>query len=307
MRVLIVGCGYLGLPLGAELSRLGHEVFGVRRSAEGAGELTAAGITPLAADVTKPSELALLPWPFDWVVNAVSSTRGGVEDYRQVYLEGTRNLLHALAASPPRKFVFTSSTSVYAQADGSEVDESSATEPGSETSRVLVETEQLLLEAFRERRFPAVILRVAGIYGPGRGQLFKQFLRGEARLEGDGSRLINMIHVEDVAGAVIAALEHGHAGEVYNVADDEAVSHAGFFRWVSAQLGRPMPPAATGMEAAPRKRGVTNKRVLNSKLKAAGWRLKHPTFREGYASEMRRHGDAGTRGRGDMEPGQPTR
>jgi len=287
MRVLIVGCGYVGLPLGAMLAAAGHEVCGVRRTAEGVEELVAAGIHPLAADVTKPEELAKLPLPFDWVVSAVSSTRGGAEVYRQVYLEGTRNLLRAFAALPPRKFVFTSSTSVYGQAVGSEVDESSATEPQSETSRVLVETERVLLDAFRERKFPAIILRVAGIYGPGRGVLFQQFARGEARLHGDGSRLINMVHRDDVVGAMVATLERGRVGEVYNVVDDEAVSQAGFFEWIAAQLGRPMPPAATEEEVASRKRSLTNKRVVNRKLKEhTGWTLKHPTFRKGFAKEI---------------------
>src|SRR6185437_6837393 len=101
MRTLIIGCGYVGIALGAELTRQGHEVFGLRRTTEGSAELTAAGIKPLVADITKPGEFATLPGPFDWVVNCVSSTRGGVEEYRQVYLQGSRNLLEWLAAAPP--------------------------------------------------------------------------------------------------------------------------------------------------------------------------------------------------------------
>src|SRR5882757_734881 len=119
MRVLIVGCGYVGLPLGTELVKLGHEVFGVRRSAEAEAELKAAGITLCVADITRPEDLAKLPGPFDWVVNCVSSTQGGVDEYRQVYLNGTRNLIEWLARTPPKKLVYTSSTSVYGQADGS--------------------------------------------------------------------------------------------------------------------------------------------------------------------------------------------
>ena len=129
MRVLIVGCGYVGLPLGAELVRLGHEVFGLRRSASAENELKAAGIKPLVADITRPDELARLPRDFDWVVNCVSSTGGDAEDYRQVYLQGTRNLIEWLSAAPPKKFVYTSSTSVYGQTDGSQVKETSPTEP----------------------------------------------------------------------------------------------------------------------------------------------------------------------------------
>ncbi len=215
MRVLIVGCGYVGVPLGAELVRLGHEVFGLRRSPAAESELKAAGIQPLIGDVTRPETLATLPRDFDWVVNCVAAG-GNAENYREVYLQGTRNLIEWLAANPPKKFVYTSSTSVYAQNDGSQVKESSPTEPLAETSKILVETEKVLLAAVAERKFPAVILRVAGIYGPDRGHWFKQFMQDAAHIEGDGSRYLNMIHRDDLVGCIIAALKSGRAGEIYN-------------------------------------------------------------------------------------------
>ncbi len=115
-----------------------------------------------------------------------------------------------------------------------------------ETSRVLVEAEKVLLgtdDGSRGRsphlKFPAVILRVAGIYGPERGHWFKQFLRGEARIEGDGSRFLNMIHRDDVVGCIIAALKNGRAGEIYNAVDNEPVSQIDFFKWLAAELRRP--------------------------------------------------------------------
>ncbi|MEN9574545.1 MAG: hypothetical protein RL514_2400 [Verrucomicrobiota bacterium] len=291
MRVLIVGCGYVGLPLGAELARRGHVVFGMRRAADGAGELRAVGVTPVVGDVTQPESLHALPGPFDWVVNTVSSAKGGGDVYRAVYVEGTRNLLAWLAGTPVRKFIYTSSTSVYGQTDRGEVTEASAAEPQAETGRLLVETENLLLAAARERSFPAVVLRVAGIYGPERGHLFQQFLRDEARISGDGSRLLNMIHRADVVGAVIAALERGEPGRIYNVADDEPVSQLAFFEWLAKRLGKSLPPVASVEEGAPRKRGVTNKRVSNRRLREElGYELNFPSFREGYAAELRRLG-----------------
>ena len=85
MRALIVGCGYIGLPLGVELIRLGHEVSGLRRSVSAENELKEAGIRPLSGDVTRPETLAGLPREFDWVVNCVAAG-GDAENYRQVYL-----------------------------------------------------------------------------------------------------------------------------------------------------------------------------------------------------------------------------
>jgi nucleoside-diphosphate-sugar epimerase len=294
MRVLIVGCGYVGLPLGAELVRQGHQVYGMRRTAEGSEELRAAGIEPLAADVTRPETLATLPQPFDWVINAVSSTRGGADEYRDVYLGGTRNLIEWLAPMGIKKFIHTSSTSVYGQTDGSLVKESSVTQPASETSQLLVESEQLLLNAVRERNFPAVILRVAGIYGPGRGHLFLQYLKGEAKIAGKGDRLINMIHRDDTVGCIIAALKSGRPGEVYNACDDEPVAQLHFFRWLSETLGKWMPAFATEEENAARKRGLTQKKVSNRKARMElGWQLKYPTFRNGYTAEIKRMEDSG--------------
>lgn len=294
MRTLIVGCGYVGLPLGAELARQGHEVFGVRRSAAAAAELEAAGIRPLAADITRAADLAKLPGPFEWVVNCVSSSGGGVEDYRRVYLEGTRNLIAWLAGTPVTKFVYTSSTGVYGQTDGSLVKETAPTEPATDTSRVLVETEQTLLEAARQRGLPAVVLRVAGIYGPDRGHHFKQFIRNEARIEGQGERLMNMIHRDDVVGIIATALRGARPGEVFNAVDDEPVTQATFFRWLAEELGKWPPPSVPEDPEAVRKRGLTHKKVSNRKLKMElGYQFKYSNFRLGFSAELRRLAEAG--------------
>ena len=294
MRVLIVGCGYVGLPLGADLVKQGHEVFGLRRSPGAEAELRSAGIKPLMGDITKPDQLAQLPASYDWVVNCVSASSGGAEEYREVYLQGMRNLIAWLGAAPPKKFIYTSSTSVYAQNDGSLVKETSLTEPAAETAKVLVETEKALLETARQQKIPAVILRLAGIYGPGRGYWFRQYLKNEARIEGTGARLLNMIHRDDVAGAIIAALKSGRPGEVYNVVDDEPVSQLTFFQWLSGPLGKELPPSVPEDPDAVRKRGVTNKKVSNRRLKMElGYQFKYPTFRQGYTAEILRLDRAG--------------
>ena len=295
MRVLIVGCGYVGLPLGTELVKQGHEVFGLRRGTGAEADFKSAGIKPLTADITKAEQLAQLPAAYDWVVNCVSASGGGEEEYREVYLRGTRNLVEWLGTAPPKKFVYTSSTSVYGQNDGSLVKENSVTEPAVETGKVLVETEQVLLAAVRERKFPAVVLRVAGIYGPDRGHWFKQYLSNEARIEGNGARILNMIHRDDVVGAIIASLKSGRPGEVYNAVDDEPVTQLAFFQWLSGPLGKELPPSAPEDAEVVSKRGVTNKKVSNRRLKMElGYQLKYPTFRQGYTAELIRLDRGGT-------------
>ncbi len=294
MRVLIVGCGYVGLPLGAELVKQGHEVFGLRRSPGTESELRSAGVKPLIGDITKEGQLAQLPASYDWVVNCVSASGGGVEAYREVYLQGMKNLIAWLGAAPLKKFVYTSSTSVYAQNDGSLVTENSPTEPTADTSKALVEAEKVLMDAMRQVNFPAVILRLAGIYGPSRGYWFKQYLKNEARIEGMGARILNMIHRDDVVGAILAALKTGRPGEVYNVVDDEPVSQLGFFQWLSETLGKKLPPSVPEDPDAVRRRGVTNKSVSNRRLKMElGYEFKYPTFRQGYADEILRLAQAG--------------
>ncbi len=287
MRVLIIGCGYVGVPLGAKLARAGHEVHGLRRSSAAVPELSAAGITPIVADITRPETLDRRPAAYDWVVLCAASAGGGAADYRRVYLEGSQNVLEWLAPSAPRKLVYTSSTSVYGQTDGSLVDETSPAEPATETAQVLLQTEALWVEAARQGELPAVVLRLAGIYGPSRGYWLKQYLKGEASIEGRGERFLNMIHRDDVVGAVESALQAAQPGEIFNVVDNEPVRLLDYFQWLSQRLGGPLPPFIPEGSGAARKRGATNKRVSNAKLThQLDCHLKYPTFREGHEVEI---------------------
>ena len=115
--------------------------------------------------------------------------------YRAVYLDGARNLFEVLT---PRRLVFTSSTSVYAQTDGGWVDEESAALPEVETGRLLRETEEFVLHT------GGIVARIAGIYGPGRSVLLRKFFAGEAVIEDGGARYLNQVHRDDVATALLA-------------------------------------------------------------------------------------------------------
>ncbi|MDX1951132.1 MAG: SDR family oxidoreductase [Verrucomicrobiota bacterium] len=283
MRVLIIGCGYVGLAVAERFLSQGHTVIAMRRTRP---ENLDPDIHLLQGDITQPESLQTMTPDFDWVINTVSSSRGGSEEYRAVYLEGTRNIINWLQDSPLQKFVYTSSTSVYGQVNGEYVTENSPTSPQTPTSQILVETEQLILEK-SSSGFPGVILRVSGIYGPERGHLFHQYLGSEAKISGSGDRLLNMIHRDDLAGIIEAALTRGIPGNIYNATDSCPVTQLEFFQWLSQELKKPLPPVETEPLSS-RKRATTSKRVSNQRLAELGYLLRYPTFREGYAEEIRR-------------------
>jgi nucleoside-diphosphate-sugar epimerase len=286
MRVLIVGCGYVGLKVGADLVGQGHQVWGLRRSEKENALIKAAGIQPIKADITASKSFPQDCPQYDWVVHCVSSSGGGAAEYEQTYFTGTRNLLDFFGSRPPGKLVYTSSTSVYGQTDGSWVDEESPAEPTTATAQVLLRTEELLLAQVRRNSFPAVVLRVAGIYGPARTHWLDQVQTGRARIDGDGGRFINMVHRDDVTGAIIAALSLGAAGRVYNVVDDQPVTQSDLLRWIASRLKQPVPPAADSIQGS-RKRGSTSKRISNRRLKEElSYALRFPTFKQGFKAVL---------------------
>jgi nucleoside-diphosphate-sugar epimerase len=273
VTILIAGCGYLGKAAAVRLRRDGHRVIGLTRSAESAQALVAEGMEAQAGDIADAAFVESLPEAGAVLHCAASGRGGGAAQYRQVYVEGVRNFL---AARPGARFVFTSSSSVYAQIDGSWVTEESPAVPDRETGRLLREAEELVLSA------SGTVLRLAGIYGPGRSVLLKNFLLGEAQIDvrteppatPDG-RWINQIHREDAAAAVAWAVATGAAG-VFNVADHTPMTQRTVYAELARRYQRPLPPA--GPPALDRKRGWTHKRVSSRKLSAAGWSPQFPSW-----------------------------
>src|SRR5262245_5856857 len=167
-RVLIAGCGDVGTALGLLLAADGHEVFGLRRRPEHLPE----PIRPLRADLADPDTLRIVPPQIDLVAYTAAADTSDDDAYRRAYVEGVANLLGALAGShtPVRRLLYTSSTAVYGQADGGWVDETSPTVPRTFSGRRVLKGERLVLAS----RVPAIVLRLAGIYGPGRTRLIER-------------------------------------------------------------------------------------------------------------------------------------
>jgi len=267
-RILIAGCGYVGEATADLLHEQGWKVEGWTASVESAGQLAAKPYAVRAVDITNPAAVSAVREEFDVVIQCASSGGGDAEEYRRIYLDGARNLLHAF---PSARLLFTSSTSVYAQQHGDIVDETSPANPAHEKGQILREAEELVLS------HNGMVARLGGIYGPGRSFLLRKFLAGEAVLDNADDRFINQAHRDDIAAALFLLAERraGLERHIYNVVDDQPILARDAYQWLSAHLQRSLP---TGKVAAGRKRGDSNKRVSNKKLRALGWEPRYPNF-----------------------------
>ena len=256
--LFIAGAGYLG----QEIARQANSFQVVSATKSG-------GHSHEACDLSSPAQVEALakkhPSP-QIIIHCASSGRGGPPAYREVFIEGARNLLHSF---PDSHLILTSSTSVYHQTDGSEVDEASPTQPIRETSQLLLEAEQIVLQA------GGTVARLAGLYGPGRSVVLRKFLDGSAIIEESGQRILNQIHVEDAAGATLHLATNLLAG-TYNISDDRPISQLECYQGLSKHFNQSLPPS--GEKNTSRKRAWTHKKVLNAKIRATGWAPTYPSY-----------------------------
>jgi nucleoside-diphosphate-sugar epimerase len=274
-NILVVGAGYTGAPLALALKQRGHRVTAWVRSEESARRLQSQGLLVKMADASQAQPWREIDSFTDAVVFCAAAGGGGEESWVKVYREALgRALDHAAGGT----FVYTSSTSVFQQNDGSAVDESSPILPLNEKAELLVAAEERVLAAW------GVVLRLSGIYGPGRAVYWSHYVQKGAPVPGNGERWVNMIHRDDAVAAILHVLEHpATAGQAYNTTDNEPVQLRVLLEWIAARAGRPRPVFGAPEDPA-RRRGLTSKRVLNHKLRALGWAPTFPTYREGYAA-----------------------
>jgi nucleoside-diphosphate-sugar epimerase len=268
--ILIAGCGYVGQVTADLFHAAGWAVEGWTHSAESAARLSVKPYPAYAVDIADKAQVGARVGTFDAIIHCATSGGGEADTYRQVYLNGARNLFDRFVGS---KMLFTSSTSVYAQRDGSWVTEESETKPPRETGRVLLQTEELVLA------HGGIIARLAGIYGPGRSALLTKFLSSTAIIDPENDRFLNQVHRDDIAAALFLLLDRpSSAHEIYNVVDDQPILQSECYRWLAKRLNRPIPPI--GRTKSTPKRGASNKRVRNAKLRRLGWIPRYSTFAE---------------------------
>jgi len=285
-RVVILGCGYIGLEVGRQLTAAGHEVIGVRRSDTGQQAIEAAGCTPHQADLTDSDDIDALP-AADWLVFAASSGGRDATAAQKIYVDALADAIDNYGAreSPPDRLIYTSSTGVYGDHDGEWVDEETPLEPTTDKTEVLVEAERIAREDAAAHGIDGTVARFSGLYGPDRYRL-NRYLEGPVT-----AGYLNMVHCVDAAGAVAFLLtEDCGRDAVVLVTDDEPADKWAFADWLADQCGVPEPPKQTKSErlaegdlsAAGRRRVLTSKRCSNDSLRALGYEFTYPTFREGY-------------------------
>ena len=291
-RILIAGCGDIGTTLGLALNAAGHTVWGLKRHPD----RLPPSIQPLAADLTDPATLKVLPPHLDAVVYSAAAAGFSEIHYQAAYVTGVRNLLNALeqADQRPRRLLFTSSTSVYAQHDGEWVDEDSSAEADSFSGRCIRNGEQLMGSC----PWPTVVVRFGGIYGPGRTRLIDSVREGSAVCPAGPPVYTNRIHRDDCARVLEHLLFLPDPAPLYIAVDDAPAPLSEVLGWLAAHLGvselrsGAQPPLKPGAETRrdPALRLRASKRCCNTRLRASGFQFRYPSYRDGYAALLQESG-----------------
>lgn len=287
MKALVVGCGYLGERVAKLWQAAGTEVHIVTRSAERAQRFAEHGFQSVVGDILTQDSLPKLPL-FDTVLFAVGYDRNSCLPITEVYAPGLAKVLDVLPAETGR-VIYISTTGVYGPADGEWVDETSAPNPQRAGGHASLAAEQVL--AAHPLGSRSVILRLAGIYGPGRVPSLDK-LRADEPLAVPSEGWLNLIHVDDAAAVVLAAERWASENsstegpEIFCVSDGCPVVRGDYYREVARLIGASEPEFVIPDSDTPAaQRARSDKRINNRKLiETLGYMPKYPSYREGLAA-----------------------
>lgn len=272
-RILIAGCGDLGERVARLLLKQGDEVYALRRHPPGNDD----GIHWVAADLASPETLTVLPSGITQLAYMPAPQAREPEAYRAVYLDGLRHVLEALDAAPLKRVLFVSSSAVYGEHGDAWVDENTPPAPPGFNGQVLWDAEQWLLR----RPVQSVVLRLAGLYGPGRLQLVDRVRAGQVRAPRGQQHWANRMHVDDAAAAIVHLLALHDPQSVYVGVDDTPLPLDVLYDHLAALIG------ASPVVDGPAPAGIGSKRLSNARLRASGFQLRWPDSLQGYAECLR--------------------
>lgn len=286
--VMIFGCGYVGAALAKILMEAGVRVGALTRNVEKASQLKNLGLSEVVVgNLHQSAWHQQISDSYDAVVNCVSSAGGGLEGYRRSYVEGQQSIIEWARGKTIRRYVYTGSTSVYPQDGGVTVDESADTSTASPTGQLLLESEQVLVDA-SDSLDAWYVLRLAGIYGPERHYLMDLLRSGETTISGVGDYFLNLIHRDDIVSAICTLLTQKSSWNsgIYNLADDSPSTKAELVQWLAKRLNKPLPrfdPAQVSPRLKRRGGRMPSRKISNRKFcDTFGWRPAYSDFRIGY-------------------------
>ncbi len=281
MTRLVFGCGYLGCRVALAWLADGRQVAAVTRNAGRAEKLARAGIEPIVADVTRPETLAGLP-PAETVLYSIAYDPRSAPSRRAVTVGGLQNVLDALDRQTGR-LIYASSTGVIGDRRGDWVDEAAECRPVREAGRFGLEAEERLRGHPLGSR--AIIIRLAGLYGPGRIPKLADVKAGRP-VAAPADSFLNLIHVDDAVRVILAAESKAAAPRTYLASDGSPTTRRDFYRQIARLLGA-APPRFSAPEPGSRAAAAIlgNKRISNRRmLEELGVELRFPSFREGLAA-----------------------
>jgi nucleoside-diphosphate-sugar epimerase len=287
----IFGCGYVGSALARLALKDGMRVAALTRNPDTASCLRELGVNPvIEAELDSTIWHDKLNPRQDFVINCVSSGGGGVAAYHKSYFMGQSSILNWAHEGRVGTLVFTSSTSVYPQSGGNWIDEAFTHEGASERGKILLDAERLLTtDAMGIERY--FILRLAGIYGPGRHHLLDQLRKGIIRVEDYVERHLNIIHRDDICSAITVCLyaPKEMRDQIFNVADNNPARKKNLLHWLEKKIGesphtsQPLKAKQNQREETKRSRVLPDRKISNKKIKSMlGWSPVYPSYKEGY-------------------------
>jgi nucleoside-diphosphate-sugar epimerase len=275
-RVLIAGCGDVGMRVAQRLLARGDQVWALRRSAsDGLG-----GIQWLRGDLTRPETLRDLPDHIEQLVYLPAPGSRDERAYRALFVDGLRHLLDALDGEALRRVLLVSSTAVYGEHGEAWVDEETPAGPPGFNGKVLLEAERWLAA----QPVASVVLRLAGLYGPDRLQLIERLRAGSVSVPRQRVHWANRIHVDDAAAAIAQLLAIDNPQPLYLGVDDTPLPLDMLYDHLASLLGAPLP------NEGPAPAGVGSKRLSNARLRASGFAPQWPDARQGYAALLHDEG-----------------
>jgi nucleoside-diphosphate-sugar epimerase len=269
-KILLAGCGDLGLRVASRLLAQGAEVWALRRRPP----QSSSAIHWLAADLAVPDSLRTLPQGITAAVFAPTPAARTPAAYHAVFVDGLRHLLAALDTQALRRVLLVSSSAVYGEHAGGWVDETTVPAPPGFNGELLLEAERWLAA----QAVPSVILRLAGLYGPGRLQLLERLRAGQLSVPRQTPHWANRLHIDDAAAATVHLLALPDPAPLYLGVDDTPLPLHALYDHLASLIGAPTPPAG------PAPAGIGSKRLSNTRLRASGFVPQWPDARDGYAA-----------------------